>query len=124
MTADLLVVETYLEDGKEREALGNANKAILDYPDSAEPVRKLARVQRLVGIGDPNATLTRARDKISEASPFLERFLVAGDLEEAGRHDEAVELLAADVDRTHDSPALRLLVSAYINADRRVGAYV
>jgi len=52
---------------------------------------------------------------------FPTRFFVSEALSQAGRPDDVVALLSNVTATNFDSPALRLLVAAYANSDRRSG---
>lgn len=123
LAAELLVVETFIQEGQREQALAHAERLDAEYKWSVEPRIELVRVQRLLGKDDADQTLTVAADKLDSNSQFGERFQVANALEDVGRYDDVVAILDGHVDLTRDSPALRLLVFSYINADRRTTAY-
>jgi tetratricopeptide (TPR) repeat protein len=121
--AELLVVEIFIQERQPEQALQHAEQLVRDYEWSVEPLVELARLQRLLGKDGADQTLTRAVEKLTPETRFLERLQVANALEEVGRHDDVISVLENYVDYTHGSPALRLLTFAYINADRRKAAY-
>jgi tetratricopeptide (TPR) repeat protein len=123
LAAELLVVETFVQEGRSEQALEHAERLVRDYEWSVEPLTELAHVQRLLGKNDADQTLTRAVAKLNPDTRFLERFQVASALDDVGRYDEVVSVLEIFVDHAHDSPALQLLTFAYINADRRKAAF-
>lgn len=122
LAAALLTVETYVHEKKLEEALEKAEAAAQEYNWSLEPLRQLAEVQRLLVRSEANETLTTTCNKLSPETPFSERFLLATSLEDVQRHDDAIAVIEGHIDLSHDSPAVRLLISAYINADRRNSA--
>lgn len=122
LAAEILTVETLVHEGKPEQALKSAERLVREYDTSVDPLTELARVQRLLEQDEADNTLTHAIEKLGPETRFLERFRLASALEEVGRHDDAIATIADYVDKTHDSPALRLLAFATINADRRKAA--
>lgn len=123
LSAEQVVIETFVQEGLLDQAQAQAEGLIKDHPGSVAPFVELARIQRRRGNEDGDATLTRAVDALGEESQFPERFMLANALYEAGRYDDVGAVLHGHVDVRHDSPALRLLLFSYINADRRTAAY-
>lgn len=123
LAAEQVVIESFVQEGLFDQALAQAEGLVNDHPGSVAPVVELARIQRKRGNEDADATLTRAIDVLGDESRFPERFMLANALEEAGRYNDVEAVLHGHVDVGHDSPALRLLLFSYINADRRVAAY-
>ena len=123
LAGELLVIATFVHEGHREQALKHAERLVNDYDWSVEPLTELARVQRLLGKDEADQTLSRAVEKLNRQTRFLERFQVANALEDVGRYDDVVSVLEGHVDCTRDSPALRLLLNACINADRRTTAY-
>jgi tetratricopeptide (TPR) repeat protein len=82
---------------------------ILEYElYAAQGQRELAREALIKGVG-----------LLSHATHFQTRFQLARALEHEGLHDEAVKAMHGHAALTRDSPALRLLMAAAFNADRR-----
>lgn len=123
LAAEQLIIESLLQEDLLDQALAQAEGLVRDHPGSVAPLVELARVQRKCGSKDAEATLTRAVDALDGESRFFERFMLANALEEVGRYDDVGTVLQGHVDVGHDTPALRLLLFSYINADRRAAAY-
>jgi tetratricopeptide (TPR) repeat protein len=123
LAAELLAVETFVQEGQREQALEHAERLVRDYEWSVEPLIELARIQRLLGKEEADQTLTQAVEKLDPDTRFVERFQLANALDDVRRYDDVVSVLEGHVDLSRDSPALRLLLYAYINADRRTTAY-
>lgn len=123
LVAGQLVIDTFVQEGLLEEAQAEAESLLESHPGSVAPLVEMARIQQKRGDEDASATLTRAMATLGDQSPFPERFMVANALEEAGRYDDVGVVLDGHVDVGYDSPALRLLLYSYVNADRRAAAY-
>jgi tetratricopeptide (TPR) repeat protein len=119
LSAFVLVIESYLPENNRDFALEHANALVNAYPQRIEPLIALFRVQDYFGDGSADETLTRARQLLGGVASFHDRFIVAQALNKRGRFDEVVDVLDGKVDYLRDTPALRLLLPAMINSDRR-----
>ena len=117
--ADFLSVESHFQEGKFDQSRELARELADKNPHNVEVLCALSSIERRTGDASASATAVRAKDELTEESSFLDRFLVAESLERLSRYDEAVDVLDGWVDSSRDTPALRLLVSALINSDRR-----
>lgn len=120
IAAALTVVETYIREENFDEALREADRLeqVLPY----HPLGPLAHFRVKMARGDEDATddVLRAFSLVDADTDFPTRFLVAEGLATAGRFDDVVTLLADTTDRHYDSPALRALIAAAVNTDKRV----
>ncbi|MCR8916039.1 hypothetical protein FDP08_02290 [Marinobacter panjinensis] len=123
LAADQLIVESFVNEGQHDIALERAKCLVNDYPFSIIPLIEVAKIQRKHSPSDSDLSLSKAISDLGNESRFAERFMLAKHLEEIGRYDDVIAVIKDFVDTNHDSPALRLLVYAYINADRRAAAH-
>lgn len=123
LSAEHVVITALAQEGLLDQALARAERLVDNYPGSVEPLVWLARIQQKGGAKDSSTTLTRAVEALSDESQFSDRFLLANALDDAGLYNEVPSVLEGYVALDRDSPALRLLLFSYINADRRVAAY-
>ncbi len=122
LAAYQVIIESFVQEGQLDQASEQVERFVSDYPGSIIPLVELATLQLKRGDTDADATLTRAVGVLGDERRFSERLAIANVLEEAGRYDKVASVLAGHVDTSHDSPALRRLLFAYINADRRAAA--
>ena len=121
--ASLIRIESYVHEGKRDIALEHARILIANYPKAIEVIIEFSEILRDCGDSSAEKTLLQAKDLIDENSPFVDRFLVARELNHWGHHDEAVEILNGYVDFQRDTPALQLFLSSLKESDRRRQAY-
>jgi tetratricopeptide (TPR) repeat protein len=120
IAAGLVVAETYISEKDFDEALREADR--LEQVLPRHPQGPLAHFRVKMARGDKDATddVRRAFTLVDAETDFPTRFLVAEGLATAGRFDDVVSLLADTTDRHYDSPALRALIAAAVNTDKRV----
>lgn len=120
IAAALAVAEAYIREENFDEALREADRLEQVLPH--HPQGPLAHFRVKMARGDKDATddILRAFSLVDADSDFPTRFLVAEGLATAGRFDDVVTLLADTTDRHYDSPALRALIAAAVNTDKRV----
>lgn len=123
LAAEQLIIETFVQEGLLDQALTQAEGFVNKYPGCVTPLVELARVQRKRVNEYADETLTRTIDMLGDESSFQERFILANALQEAERYDDVGAVLKGHVDVVHDSPALRLLMFSYINADRLAASF-
>ncbi|ERS86876.1 hypothetical protein Q672_02030 [Marinobacter sp. EVN1] len=123
LVADQLILESFINEGQHDIALERAKHLVNEYPSSIIPLIELAKLQRTHSPSDFDSSLTKAINNLGEESRFAERFMLANFLEQIGRYDDVISILENFVDTSEDSPALRLLLYTYINADRRAAAH-
>jgi tetratricopeptide (TPR) repeat protein len=118
IAASLLALESHLQEKNFEAAFAEADQLIATLPGHPQGPLARFRVHQASG-GDGNADLDRAVALVDDNTSFPVRLLVAEALTFAERHDEVITLLSSDTARDLDSPALRALLAAAINADRR-----
>ncbi|MGJ5077221.1 PIN domain-containing protein [Bradyrhizobium oligotrophicum] len=118
--AALVVIETFVKQGRFQEAMDEALRLKASLP--AHPYGPLALFRVRQAQGDPTAgvALDEALALVDGSTEFPTRFAVADALATSQRFDDVANLLYGVTSRQIDSPALRALVAAAINADRRV----
>ena len=119
----LLQIDAYLRDSKYDIALERARSLAADYPEKIEVIIALSNTLEKCGDSSAEETLLKARDLINENSPFVDRFLIAKELNHWEYYDEAVEILDGRVDFQRDTPALQLFLTALKQSNRRRKAY-
>ncbi|MCX5822581.1 MAG: hypothetical protein NTY86_03520 [Deltaproteobacteria bacterium] len=119
ITISLLRIESLLRENLQDKALEQARALVELFPKNIETLVALSHFQNLCGDVSANKTLSKAIELLGNASSFHDRFQIAKELDRQARYDNVVETLAAFVDYTRDTPALRLLLPAMINSDRR-----
>jgi hypothetical protein len=119
IAAALVFVDSLLAEGKYEDALAEVERLQHILPNDPQSALLAYRVKSAQG--DPNAehALDEAIGRVTDVTDFVTRYLVADALAKAGRNDDAVDLLYRFTATTFDSPALRTLVAAAANADRR-----
>ncbi|QWG12421.1 hypothetical protein KMZ29_22370 [Bradyrhizobium sediminis] len=120
VAAALAVVESFIREENFDEALREADRLEQVLPHHAQG--PLAHFRVKMARGDKGAAddVLRAFSLVNPDTDFPTRFLVAEGLATAGRFDDVVTLLADTTDRHYDSPALRALIAAAVNTDKRV----
>lgn len=121
--ASLIRIESYLREGKRDIALEHARNLVADYPRTIQVIIAFSNILRECGDSSAEITLLKAKDLIDENTLFVDRFLVARELNHWGHHDEAVKILDGHVDFQRDTPALQLFLSSLKESDRRRQAY-
>lgn len=118
--AAALIVQSFTKEKNWDEATKLAKQLAIDFPD--DDLVLLLQYEVLVAKGDKESksVLLTAAGRLSDATPFHTRYEVAKALEHAGLYDQAINALEGHVTPSRDSPALRLLLSAALNADKRV----
>ena len=112
-------VESLVKEGKFDEALAEAERLASILPDDPNGPLIKYRIKLARADADAEDDLDEAVAKVNDATDFPIRFLVCEALERAQRFDEVVDLLNDRVSTAFDSMALRSLVAAAANADRR-----
>jgi hypothetical protein len=120
VAAALAIVETFIKEGRFDDAEGEARRLQQALPDHPHGPLALFRVRNARGDQDANAELDRALSLVTDATDFPTHFLVAEALASVQRFDDVADLLSGKTSARIDSPALRGLVAAAINSDRRV----
>ncbi|SFH66907.1 tetratricopeptide repeat protein [Bradyrhizobium sp. Gha] len=118
--AALVVIETFLKQGRFQEAEDEARRLQAVLPEHPEGSLALFRVRQARGDQDAQASLDEALALVDDETEFPTRFLVAEALASSQRFDDVAELLSSTTSTQIDSPALRTLIAAAINSDRRV----
>lgn len=119
----LLQIDAYIREGKYDIALERARSLTANYPEKIEVIIALSNTLEKCGDSTAKETLLKARDLINENSSFVDRFLIAKELNHWEYYDEAVELLDGHVDFQRDTPALQLFLAALKHSNRRRQAY-
>lgn len=119
VAASLVVLEAYIFERNYDAALGEADSLEVAVPGHPQGALARFRVKRSRGDRELGDDLDRARARVIDATDFPTRFLVADALASAERFDDVVDLLEGRTSYRFDSPALRALVAATVNADRR-----
>ena len=115
----MVVIASYVQEENFNAALEEASRLQSVLPDDPHAALEPYRIKRARGDSDAEDALDQALARVTHRTEFVTRFLVAEFLAKAGRHDDVVGLLGEHTAVTHDSQALRLLVAAAANADRR-----
>ena len=123
LSASFIKIESYFKENKLDIAMDHANALAKSYPRRIEALVFLAHCQNKCGDASAYETLTQTMELLDEASSFYDRFIIAKELDRQQRYDEVVDVLDGWVDLTRDTPALRLLLPAMINSDRRRQAH-
>jgi tetratricopeptide (TPR) repeat protein len=122
IAAALAVIETLIKEDKFAEAEAEAERLEKALPSHPQGALSLFRLKSARGDEDTASVLDRALALITEETDFPTRFLVAEALASVQRFDDVADLLSGRTSAKFDSPALRALVAAAINTDRRVMA--
>ena len=120
IAAALAVIEAFIKEDKFAEAEAESTRLENSLPTHPQGPLSLFRLKSARGDEDASAALDRAVALITEETDFPTRFLVAEALASVQRFDDVADLLSGRTSSNFDSPALRALVAAAINADRRV----
>jgi len=121
--ASLIRIESYCREGKHDIALDYARTLAAEHPAVIEVIVTFSNILRKCGDESAEETLFKARDLITEETPFADRFLVARTMHQWDHYDDAVEILDGYIDFCRDTPALQLFLSSLINADLRRRAF-
>jgi tetratricopeptide (TPR) repeat protein len=119
LSASFLQAESYFKEKNPEVGLEQANILVKKYPERIEVLVFLALCQNRCDDPSSDETLTRAMEMLDGTSSFYDRFITAKELEKRQRYDGVVDVLDGWVDLTRDTPALRMLLPAMINSDRR-----
>ena len=115
-----IIVECFIAERNWQEAISEAKGVQASF--SNHPAGPLFESWVLAAQGSERANdvLREAFNLIAPDTDFSTRYILARSLFDFGLHEESAKTLEDLVDRTRDSSALRLFLSAAINADRRV----
>jgi tetratricopeptide (TPR) repeat protein len=119
MGASFVVTDSYLAENNFEAATAEAERLKARYPNDPQPYLALYRIKSASAAADPTSALDEAVSKINEGTDFVSRFMAADELAKASRWDDVIRLLRPNVSTHFDSPALRALVVAAANGDRR-----
>ncbi len=119
LSASFIKIESYLKENKPDIVMDRSNALAEAYPGKIEVLVFLAYCQNRCGDSAAEQTLTQAMELLNDTFSFYDRFIVAKELDRQQRYDKIVDVLDGSVDFTRDTPALRLLLPAMINSDRR-----
>lgn len=115
----LTVIDAYCEQKDFVHALEEAERLNSRLPDEPHGLLAIFRIKQENGDPEASEALDAALARVTERTELPTRFLVCEALAAVGRHKDAADLLEPVASPRFDSPALRLLVAAEINADRR-----
>jgi tetratricopeptide (TPR) repeat protein len=120
IAAALVFTETFIKEGRFDDAEHESSR--LEVALAKHPQGPLAQFRVKTSRGDAaaSAELDRALALVADSTEFPTRFLVAEALGSVQRYDDVVDILSGTTSTSVDSPALRALVGAAINSDRRV----
>ena len=116
---DTVAATQTVEEGNFAEALAEAERLKSVLPSHPQGPLAVYRVKRQSGDDDADTALDDAVKLVTPQTDFPTRYLVCEALASAGRADAIVNMLEPHTSRRIDSPALRTLVAAAANADRR-----
>lgn len=114
---------TFSSEEKITRAKEESDALCEQYPE--RPLALLIRSQVLEAAGENIAVkkaLDTAKSLLKKDSSFYDRIMLAKRFEVLGSYADVVDILNGYVDASHDSPALRMLFFALINADQRAQA--
>jgi tetratricopeptide (TPR) repeat protein len=114
-----IYIDTLLAEGQFDEAIVEAERFQTLLPDDPLPALALYRIHSAQGHQNAAVFLDEAVQRVHEGTDFVVRFLVSQVLGEAQRFDDVVDLLYGRVSLARDAPAIREIVAAAANADRR-----
>jgi len=120
IAAALTVIDAFIKEDRFAEGEAEAKRLENSLPTDPQGPLSLFRLKKARGDEDASTELDRAIALITEKTDFSTRFLVAAELASVQRFDDAADLLSGRTCARFDSPALRALVAAAINTDRRV----
>jgi tetratricopeptide (TPR) repeat protein len=113
------IIDTFIGENDYCSALAEADRLEAALPDHPQGPLAHFHVKKMRGDEDGSIDLDRSLALITKETDFPTRFLVANALASVDRFNDVVTLLAEETSCNFDSPALRLLVSAAVNADKR-----
>jgi tetratricopeptide (TPR) repeat protein len=116
-------IESFLREKNCDLAITFARSLVLKYPDSVDCLITLSNALRDCGDESSEEFLLKAKSLINENSSFLDRFLIAKELNKWSYFDEAVEVLENRIDFERDTPALRLFLSSLMDSNKRRKTY-
>jgi hypothetical protein len=119
VAAALTVIETYCEEKNFTDALTEAERLKGALPNHPQGPLAIYLVKHQSRDPSADAALDDAVKLVTLQTDFPTRFLVCEALSSAGKADTIVNLLELHTSKRIDSPALRTLVAAAVNADRR-----
>jgi thioredoxin-like negative regulator of GroEL len=119
IAAALTVIDTFVGENDYYSALVEAARVETALPDHPQGPLAHFRVKKMRGDEDASIDLDRSLALVTPETDFPTRFLVAEALASVDRFDDVISLLAEKTSCNFDSPALRLLISAAVNADKR-----
>lgn len=119
VAARVAVVESFVSQQRYDEALAEADLLSATLPDDPHGPLARYRAKAARGDGDAEQSLDEAVKRVTPGTSFPTRFLVCEALGKAERYDDIVILLSGVTATSYDSPALRMLVSASVNGDKR-----
>jgi tetratricopeptide (TPR) repeat protein len=119
IAAALVFIESLISEGKFDEASAEADRLKSLLPSDPPWALAKYRIRSARGDRDAGHFVDDALQLVSDKTDFGTRFLISEALARAQRYDNVVDVLYGHTATTHDSPALRLLVAAAGNADRR-----
>jgi hypothetical protein len=120
VAAALVFTETFIKEARFDDAEQEAARLQAALPQHPQGPLALFRVKSTRGDAGAAAELDRALALVTDSTEFPTRFLVAEALGSVQRFDDVVDTLSGTTSTQVDSPALRALVGAAINSDRRV----
>jgi tetratricopeptide (TPR) repeat protein len=120
IAAALTVVDTYIRENDFDAALAEAERLAAALPDHPQGPLAHFRIRKARGDEGSMSDLGGALSLVKDDTDFPTRFFVAEALASVERFDDVVGLLANKTSHSFDSPALRALVAAAVNSDRRV----
>jgi tetratricopeptide (TPR) repeat protein len=119
VAAAWVVVDSFLAEGKYDGASKEAQRLTACLPSDPHSFLAQHTVKRARGDADAREALSQAVGLLTGETAFGTRFFVADALGKAKRFDEAVDVLRDHTSTCYDSVALRTLVAAAANSDRR-----
>lgn len=120
IAAALAAIEAFIKQDRFAEAEAEAERLEKVLPTHPQAPLSLFRLKSARGDKDAGTVLDRALALVTEDTDFPTRFLVAEALASVRRFEDVADILAGWTSARFDSPALRALVAAAINTDRRV----
>lgn len=117
--AALTVVDSYCEQKDFVHALEEAKRLDNLLPEEPHAPLTIFRIKHESGDPEAARSLDDALARVGENTALPTRFLVCEALMSIGRYKEVAKLMEPVTSTRFNSPALRLLLSAELNADRR-----
>ena len=112
-------IDSLLNERNFAEATAEAQRLQSLLPEEPHSALSLYRIHAAQGNPDAGAFLSQAMRRVHDGTDFVIRFLVSQALGEAQRFDDVVDLLYGHVSTARDAPALREVIAAAANGDRR-----